>query len=54
MNVAVKKIEERKRLIILCVHRKPIEPQHVTCTVHIGHRRPFKLLKVPHLWHLLE
>ena len=54
MNVAVKKIEERKRLIILCVHRKPIKPQHGTCTVHVGHRRPLEPLKVPHLGHLLE
>ena len=54
MNVAVKKIEERKRLIFLDLHRKPIKPQHGTCTVHVGHRCPLKLLKMPHLGHLLE
>ena len=26
-NIAVKKIEERKRLIFLGLHRKPIKPQ---------------------------
>ena len=37
-----KKIEERKRLIFLGLHRKPIKPQHRTCSVHVGHRRPPK------------
>ena len=40
MNVAVKKIEERKRLIFLGLCREPIRPQHGTCSVHIGHRHP--------------
>ena len=42
MNVAVKKIEEREKLIFLGLHRKPIKPQHWTCTVHVGHRHPFE------------
>ena len=40
MNVAVKKVEERKRLIFLGLHRKPIKPLHGTCSVHEGLRRP--------------
>ena len=54
MNVAVKKIEEREKLIFLGLHRKPINPQNRTCTVHVGHRHPLEQLKVPHLGHLLE
>ena len=34
MNVAVKKVEERKRLIFLGLHRKPIKPLQGTCSVH--------------------
>ena len=37
MNVAVKKIEERKRLIFLGLCTKPIKPQHGSCSVDIGH-----------------
>ena len=40
MNVADKNVEERKRLIFLGLHRKPIKPQHGTCSVYVGHRRP--------------
>ena len=31
MNVAVKKVEERTRLIFLGLHRKPIKPLHGSC-----------------------
>ena len=40
MNVADKNVEERKRLIFLGLHRKPIKPLHGTCSVHEGLRRP--------------
>ena len=46
-NVADKKIEERKRLIFLGLCRKPIKPQHGTCSVHVDHRRL-------HAEHLIE
>ena len=46
MNVADKKIEERKRLIFLGLCRKPIKPQHGTCSVHVGHRHPLDGEKV--------
>ena len=46
MNVAVKKVEERKRLIFLGLHRKPIKPRHGTCSVHEGLRRPLDVAKV--------
>ena len=42
MNVAVKKVE-RKRLIFLGLHRKPIKHLHGTCSVHEGLRRPLAL-----------
>ena len=54
MNAAVKKLEEKKRLIFLGLCRKPIKPQCGTCAVHVGHRRPLELLKVTHIGHLLE
>ena len=41
-------------LIFLGLCRKPIKPQHGTCSVHVGRRRPLKSLKVPHLRHLLK
>ena len=53
-NVAVRKVKERKRLIFLGFHRKPIKPQYGTHTVHIGHRCPLEPLKVLHLGNLLE
>ena len=53
-NFAVKKIEERKRLIFLDLCRKPIKPQHGTCSVHVSRRHPLESQKVPHLRHLLE
>ena len=40
MNVADKNVEERKRLIFLGLHRKPIKTPHRTCSVHGGHRLP--------------
>ena len=43
-----------KRLIFLGLSRKPIKPQHGTCFVHVGRRRPLESQKVPHLRHLLE
>ena len=43
-----------KRLIFLGLSRKPIKPQHGTCSVHVGRRRPLESQKVPHLRHLLE
>ena len=54
MNAAVKKLEEKKRLIFLGLCRKPIKPQQGTCSVHIGHRHLLSIAKVPHLGHLLE
>ena len=54
MNVAVKKIEEKKRLIFLGLCRKPIKPQHRTCSVHVGHRCLLSVAKAPHLGHLLK
>ena len=45
MNVAVKKVEESKRLIFLGLHRKPIKPRHGTCSVHEGLRRPLDVAK---------
>ena len=54
MNVAVKKIEEKKRLIFLGLCRKPIKPLHRTCSVHVGHRRLLSVAKVPYLGNLLE
>ena len=54
MNVAVKKIEEKKRLIFLGLCRKPIKPQQGTCSVHIGHRCLLGVVNAPHLGHLLE
>ena len=53
-NVAVKKIKARKRLIFLSLCRKPIKPQHRTCSVHVGHRRLLSVVKAPHLGHLLK
>ena len=37
-------IEERKRVIFLCLHRKPIKPRGA-CSVHGGHRCPPSLLR---------
>ena len=36
---AIKRIEARKRLIFLGLHRKSISRQE-TCTVYVGHRHP--------------
>ena len=45
-----KKVKERKRLIFLGLHRKPIKPLHGACSVHGGLRRPLDGVKA----HLLE
>ena len=50
----LRKQRREKRLIFLGLRRKPIKPQHGTCSVHIGRRRPLESWKVPHLRHLLE
>ena len=40
-----KKVKERKRLIFLGLHRKPIKPLHGTCSVHGGLRHPLDGVK---------
>ena len=35
-----KKVKERRRLIFLGLHRKPIKPLHGACSVHGGLRHP--------------
>ena len=40
-----KKVKERKRLIFLGLHRKPIKPLHGACSVHRGLRRPLGWVK---------
>ena len=40
-----KKVKERKRLIFLGLHRKPIKPLHGACSVHGGLRRPLDGVK---------
>ena len=40
LELTDKKVKERKRLIFLGLHRKPIKPLHRTCSVHRGHRCP--------------
>ena len=36
----IRKVKERKRLIFLGLHRKPIKPLHGACSVHGGLRHP--------------
>ena len=50
----LRKQRREKRLIFLGLHRKPIKPQHGTCSIHVGHRHPLESWKVPHLRYLLE
>ena len=40
-----KKIKERKRLIFLGLHRKPIKPLHRACPIHEGLRHPLNGVK---------
>ena len=40
-----KKVKERKRLLVLGLHRKPIKPLHGTCSVHEGLRHPLDVVK---------
>ena len=42
----IRKVKERKRLIFLGLHRKPIKPLHGACSVHEGLRRPLNEVKV--------
>ena len=41
----IEKKVERKRLIFLGLHRKPIKPLHGACSVHEGLRRPLNGVK---------
>ena len=50
----LRKERREKRLIFLGLRRKPIKPQHGTCSVHVSCRHPLESWKVPHLRHLLE
>ena len=50
----LRKQRREKRLIFLGLCRKPKNPQHGTCSVHVGRRHPLEQLKVPHLRHLLK
>ena len=45
VGVDDKKVKERKRLIFLGLHRKPIKPLHRACYVHRGLRRPLNGVK---------
>ena len=45
VGVDDKKVKERKRLIFLGLHRKPIKPLHRACSVHEGLRRPLDGVK---------
>ena len=45
VGVDDKKVKERKRLIFLGLHRKPIKPLHRACSVHEGLRHPLNGVK---------
>ena len=42
----IRKVKERKRLIFLGLHRKPVKPLHGACSVHKGLRHPLDAVKM--------